>query len=288
LESGCVSGIVTFQGGEIVMIPIYVVDAFTDRAFAGNPAAVCLLESWPADGWLAAVAAEMKHAETAFLVPEDGRFHLRWLTPTVEVDLCGHATLASAAVLWHVGRAKPDAEIVFSTRSGLLTAARRGQRIELDFPVTPPAPCAAPAGLLEALGVSAAYFGKTTFDYFVEVESEAVLRRMSPDFRRLAGVNGRGVIVTARSADARYDFVSRFFAPAAGVDEDPVTGSAHCALAPFWHERLGKPDFEAFQASARGGVVGVRLQGKRVKLAGQATLVLEGKLCAAASADAQV
>ena len=265
------------------MVPLFLVDAFAERPFSGNPAAVCLLERWPDDRWLAAVAAEMKQSETAFLIPSATGHELRWFTPAVEVDLCGHATLASACVLWHAGRLKPGDDAVFSTRSGTLTARQQGERIELDFPLTSQAPAEPPAGLLAALGITARYVGRGRFDYLIEAESDEVLRGMAPDFRRLSAVDCRGVIVTARSSDAAYDFVSRFFAPSAGIDEDPVTGSAHCTLAHFWHERLGKTDFRAYQASARGGVVGVSLRGNRVMLSGRAILVAEGCLSSAAS-----
>ena len=207
-------------------IPLFHVDAFTDRPFAGNPAAVCILPSWKDDGWLQGVAGEMNLSETAFIVKRPDHFDLRWFTPTVEVDLCGHATLASAHVLWNHAYTSGD-EIRFSTRSGVLKAFRRGDDIDLDFPLKPEEPVEAPPGLLESLGVSAIYVGKNQFDYLVEVDSEAALRGMAPDFKRLATLPVRGIIVTSRSADPRFDFVSRFFAPAAGVDEDPVTGSAH-------------------------------------------------------------
>ncbi len=264
------------------MIPMFLVDAFAERPFVGNPAAVCQLESWPSDRWLAQVANEMHQAETAFLVPAGSQYELRWFTPTVEVDLCGHATLASAAVLWHVGRVERDATATFSTRSGILTAIRRGESIELDFPVEPAPRTTAPKGLIEALGVAPTYVGLGRFDYLVEIESEAALRAMAPDFRSLATVGGRGVIVTARSSEPAFDFVSRFFAPGAGIDEDQVTGSAHCTLAHHWHDRLGKTDFRAYQASQRGGVLQVRLCGQRVLLGGKATVVLEGTLSPAA------
>jgi PhzF family phenazine biosynthesis protein len=254
------------------------VDAFTDRPLSGNPAAVCILPAWEEDSWLHAVAREMNLSETAFLVPQPGHFDLRWLTPKVEVDLCGHATLASAHVLWQQGRARPGEEIRFSTRSGILKAALRGQDIELDFPLKPEQPAPAPPGLLEALGASARYVGKNDCDYLVEVESESVLRSMSPDFKRLATVEARGIIVTSRSAEPQFDFVSRFFAPASGVDEDPVTGSAHCCLGDFWRKRLGKSDFVAYQASARGGVVKVRVTKDRAFLGGRAVLVAKGEL----------
>jgi PhzF family phenazine biosynthesis protein len=258
-------------------IPLFHVDAFTDHPFAGNPAAVCLLPAWREDRWLQAVAREMNLSETAFLVKQPGHFDLRWFTPTVEVDLCGHATLASAHFLWQQGRAPGD-EIRFSTRSGVLKALRHGDDIELDFPLKPEEAAQAPPGLLEALGVSATYVGKNQFDYLVEVGSEAALRGIAPDFKRLAVVPVRGIIVTSRSADPRFDFVSRFFAPASGMDEDPVTGSAHCCLADFWGKRLGKTEFVAFQASARGGVVKVRVVKDRAFLGGKAVTVARGEL----------
>jgi PhzF family phenazine biosynthesis protein len=258
-------------------VPLFHVDAFTDRPFGGNPAAVCLLPSWREGGWLQAVAREMNLSETAFLVRNADGFDLRWFTPKVEVDLCGHATLASAHVLWQYGRAAGD-EIRFSTRSGPLKARRHGDDIELDFPLKPEEQAEAPPGLLEALGVSAEYVGKNQFDYLVEVRSEAALRGIAPDFKRLATVPARGVIVTSVAADPRFDFVSRFFAPASGVDEDPVTGSAHCCLGEFWRKRLGKREFVAFQASARGGVVKVRVTKERAFLGGRAVTVAKGEL----------
>jgi PhzF family phenazine biosynthesis protein len=258
-------------------VPLFHVDAFTDRPFAGNPAAVCVLPAWKGDRWHQAVARDMSLSETAFLVKNADGFELRWFTPTVEVALCGHATLASAHVLWQQSHAAGD-EIHFSTRSGILKAIRRGDEIELDFPVKPEEEAQAPPGLLEALGVSATYVGRNQFDYLVEVESEVALRGIAPDFRRLAAVPVRGVIVTSRSASTRFDFVSRFFAPASGVDEDPVTGSAHCCLGDFWRKRLGKTEFTAFQASPRGGVVKVRVVKDRVFLGGKAVTVARGEL----------
>jgi predicted PhzF superfamily epimerase YddE/YHI9 len=263
-------------------IPLFHVDAFTDRPFAGNPAAVCLLPKWKEDGWLQAVAREMNLSETAFLVRQPAHFDLRWFTPTVEVDLCGHATLASAHILWQqAAGAEGDSqgeEIRFSTRSGILKAIRPGKDIELDFPIIPEEAAQAPPGLLAALGASAKYVGRNQFDYLVEVESEAHLRGIAPDFKRLAAIPVRGIIVTSTSADTRYDFVSRFFAPASGVDEDPATGSAHCCLADFWRKRLGKTEFVSFQASARGGVVKVRVVKERAMLGGRAVTVARGEL----------
>jgi len=261
-------------------ISLYHVDAFTDVPFAGNPAAVCLLPSWREDRWLQGVAGEMNLSETAFLVKNSDGFDLRWFTPKVEVDLCGHATLAPAHVLWQQGLAKPGEEIRFSTKSGILKAVLRGQDIELDFPLKPEEPAEPLANLLTALGVSAKYVGKNHFDYLVEVNSESDLRQMAPDFKLLATVKARGIIVTSRSAEPRFDFVSRFFAPASGVDEDPVTGSAHCCLGDFWRKRLGKDEFLAYQASTRGGVVKVRVTKDRALLGGRAVIVAKGEFLA--------
>jgi predicted PhzF superfamily epimerase YddE/YHI9 len=262
-----------------VGLPLYVVDAFTDRPFGGNPAGVCLLErAWPSDRWLQLVGREMNLAETAFLVRRSGtEFDLRWFTPAVEVDLCGHATLGSAHALWENGHAPRD-RLTFHTRSGPLTATPAGGgSIELDFPVTPATACEPPSGLLEGLG-AAGWVGRNRFDYLVEVGSDAELRVLRPDFRRLVALGCRGVIVTARSADPGYDFVSRFFAPGAGIDEDPVTGSAHCCLADHWGKKLGRDEMVAYQASARGGVVRVIRRGDRVGLVGRAVLVSRGEL----------
>lgn len=231
------------------------------------------------------VAREMNLSETAFLVPKsdapqnDG-YDLRWFTPAVEVDLCGHATVASAHVLWEDGHLPAGSRARFHTRSGLLLGDRRGDWIELDFPATPAAATEAPASLLDALGTKARFVGKTRFDYFIEVESDEVVRRLTPDFTALRKLGVRGVIVTARSSTPEFDFISRFYAPGSGIDEDPVTGSAHCALGPYWNTHLGQQEMTAYQASARGGVVRVRVQGDRVILGGQAVTVLRGELAA--------
>ncbi len=258
--------------------PLLQIDAFTDRPFAGNPAAVCLLPGPRDEGWMQQVGTEMNLSETAFLHPEADGYRLRWFTPKVEVDLCGHATLASAHALWDTGLLRPEEEARFHTRSGLLTVVRRGDGMEMDFPAKPPQQAPAPPGLSEALGAAPRYVGRNQWDYLVELESEAALRGLAPNFRRLAALPVRGLIVTARATTAGFDFVSRFFAPGAGVDEDPVTGSAHCCLGPFWRERLGKDELQAYQASARGGVVGVGVAGERVLLRGQAVTVLRGEL----------
>jgi PhzF family phenazine biosynthesis protein len=258
-------------------LPLFHVDAFTDCPFAGNPAAVCLLPIWKPDPWLQAVAREMNLSETSFLVERAGVVDLRWFTPAIEVDLCGHATLAAAHVLFEQGRAS-GSEVRFSTKSGILTAVRVGNGIELDFPLKPETAADAPPGLIAALGATARYVGRNQFDYLVEVESETALRGISPDFKALTGVKARGVIVTSRADDARYDFVSRFFAPAVGIDEDPVTGSAHCCLGDYWRKRLGKAEFVAYQASARGGLIRVRVAGDRVTLGGTAVTIARGEL----------
>jgi len=266
-------------------IRIVQVDAFTNRPFAGNPAAVCVLKQAAADQWMRDVAREMNLSETAFLVPENGGFHLRWFTPAVEVELCGHATLASAHVLWEDAHLAPGVQARFHTRSGLLLADRRGDWIELDFPAIPALPSTPPPGILAALGAPARLVTRNQFDYLLEMDSEETVRALTPDFSALRGVQARGVIVTARASTASFDFVSRFFAPAVGVDEDPVTGSAHCALAPYWGERLGKTEMTGCQASARGGTVRVRLAGQRVILGGQAVTVMTGELSEASSGE---
>jgi predicted PhzF superfamily epimerase YddE/YHI9 len=262
------------------------VDAFTSEPFAGNPAAVCVLPG-PADpAWMQAVAREMNLSETAFAHPLDGErgYRLRWFTPAVEVDLCGHATLAAAHVLWDEGYLPGTEPAMFHTRSGLLTAVRRGDWIELDFPSEPAALEPAPDALLEALGATVRAAGRNRFDWLVELESEEAVRRLEPDIAGLAKVPARGVIVTSRArsgattAGLEYDFVSRFFAPRLGVPEDPVCGSAHCCLAPYWSTRLGKTELVGFQVSSRGGIVRVRPRGDRVFLGGQAVTVLRGEL----------
>lgn len=263
------------------------IDAFAKRPYTGNPAAVCLLDDEPDAQWMQAVAGEMNLSETAFVRPVRDGFDLRWFTPTVEVDLCGHATLAAAHALWSEGRVAEDAEIRFQTRSGVLTAARNGDLTELDFPATRPVPAdldeAQIQNLGDLLGVVPREVGRSAFDLLVDVESESDVRAARPDFRRLAELDCRGVIVTSASEDGRFDFVSRFFAPGAGVDEDPVTGSAHCCLGPYWGERLGKSGMTAFQASSRGGVIRVRVSGDRVFLGGHAVTVLRGTLTQAAA-----
>ncbi len=260
-------------------IDIYQVDAFTEKPFGGNPAAVCILPG-PADpGWMQHVARDMNLSETAFLYRERGGYNLRWFTPTVEVEICGHATLAGAHILWEEGRVSRGEGIEFYTRSGTLTAAMQGDMIELDFPSEPAEDAEAPPALIGSLGVKPLYVGRNRFDYLVEVGSAEEVRAVRPDFAPLGTIPVRGVMVTAASDDAKYDFISRFFGPASGINEDPATGSAYCCLGPYWEKKLGKSEFLAYQASPRGGVIGVRVAGDRVKLLGKAVTVFKGVMC---------
>jgi PhzF family phenazine biosynthesis protein len=258
---------------------IFIVDAFTGRPFKGNPAAVCILREPRDDGWRQDVAREMNLSETAFLEKRpDGSYSLRWFTPAVEVDLCGHATLASAHILWESGELAAGQRAAFHTRSGILYALQQGDWIEMDFPSEPENRAPAPAELIGALGVTALYTGRNRFDYLLEVDDEQAVRHLSPDMARLKKVDMRGVIVTSRSRSADYDFVSRFFAPAVGVDEDPVTGSAHCCLGPYWGAKLKKKALRAYQASSRGGILRVSLKDDRVLIGGQAVTVIRGEI----------
>lgn len=262
-------------------VKLFQVDAFTDQPFHGNPAAVCILpESLEAHdaAWMQSIASEMNLSETAFLQQIEDGFNLRWFTPAVEVDLCGHATLASAHILYETGLIKPDQEARFQTKSGLLTAIKQGNEIELNFPATPPDPARDIPDLNNALGIQSIYLGQSRFDYLVQVESEGEVRGAKPDFVKLKELGVRGVMLTSKSESTDFDFISRFFAPGAGIDEDPVTGSAHCCLGPFWSGILGKKEMVAFQASARGGVVRVRVGPERVYLGGQAVTVFRGEL----------
>ncbi len=260
-------------------IPLYQVDAFTNRPFSGNPAAVCLLSEPLSDAFQQDLAMENNLAETAYLLKEGDAYRLRWFTPLTEVDLCGHATLASAHILWEMGELKPTEQARFQTRSGLLTADRYGDWITLNFPALLSEPVEAPQGLAEALGAEPVAVYKSRFDLLILFESEQAVRELSPNFQALGQIPARGFIVTAKAEAGEFDFVSRFFAPAVGIDEDPATGSAHCALTPFWAQKLGKSDFIAYQASKRGGVLRLRLEGERVLLMGQAVTVLKGEVC---------
>ncbi len=266
-------------------IVLHQVDSFTDRPWAGNPAAVCLLNEPGLPAWMQRVAAEMNLSETAFVVPRGGEgedgFDLRWFTPATEVDLCGHATLASAHVLWEQGRLAPHTPARFHTRvSGVLTARRAGDWIELDFPTYAPVETSPPSALLEGLRIEPVWVGRHGENHLVEVNSETTLRGLQPDFAKFAEL-ATGVIATSRSDDPSYDFVSRYFATVYGIDEDPATGSAHCYLGPYWQDRLGKSTFTAYQASQRGGVIKVTVEGDRTRIAGQAVTVLRGELACA-------
>jgi len=254
------------------------VDAFADKPFSGNPAAVCLLEQQADEKWMQLIAREMNLSETAFLLQGNGGFDLRWFTPMAEVKLCGHATLASAHFLWEQRHLGPDQPAHFFTKSGVLTAQKRGASIEMDFPALPVTRESISEDLESALGIKARYAARSGFDYLVEVESEEAVRALKPDFDRIARLKVRGVIVTSKANGSGYDFVSRFFAPAVGVNEDPVTGSAHCCLGPFWKDRLGRDDLIGYQASARGGFVRTRCVGDRVFISGQAVTVMRGEL----------
>lgn len=266
-------------------LPIFQVDAFADRAFAGNPAAVVILGDDRETHWMQSVAREMNLSETAFVRRLDrNRFDLRWFTPVYEVDLCGHATVATAHVLWKSDYVKPDEQICFESRSGELLVNSFGDEVELNFPVTVAGEVEPPLGLFDSFRdsnglISFSFTGLNKFDYLLEMASETQLRDLQVDFARLATSKCRGVIVTAVADEDRdYDFVSRFFAPGAGVDEDPVTGSAHCSLAPYWTSKLGRNTLVGFQASERGGIVKVTMVDDRVLLRGQAVTVLKGEL----------
>ena len=258
---------------------LFQIDAFADAPFTGNPAAVCLLDGAGVEQkWMQDVAAEMNLSETAFVRREDGDWSLRWFSPTVEIALCGHATLATAHAMLEEGLLAAGDTAAFRTKSGVLTAKHEGELIELDFPATVAQPSPPPDGLIEALGTQPVRVSLSQFDYLVEMANEDDVRSLTPDFAMLRRIQVRGVIVTSRASTPGFDFVSRFFAPGSGIDEDPVTGSAHCALAPYWAPRLGKTAFMAYQASPRGGVLRVTLAGDRVRMAGRAVTVLRGEL----------
>ncbi len=257
---------------------VFVVDAFTQRPLAGNPAAVVLLDGRTDSAWMQAVAAEMNLSETAFCAPDGDIWDLRWFTPVAEVDLCGHATLASAHVLWEQGAVRAGAPVAFDTASGRLVATPDGARITMDFPAEPPVEGEAPPELLAALGVDPVATARNRLDWLVQVASEAEVTAARPQLDQLAGVDARGAIITAAAEQPGADFVSRFFAPAVGVPEDPVTGSAHCALGPWWAQRLGRAALVGRQLSPRGGIVTVRVDGDRVHLGGHAVTVVAGRL----------
>jgi len=260
---------------------IYQVDAFTDRIFKGNPAGVCILPGPASEQWMQDIAMEMNLSETAFLFRQNNGFNLRWFTPEMEVDLCGHATLASAHILWETGVLAVDSEVAFFTKSGRLSARKDGEYIILNFPKEEDEQVNISEGLEKSLKAPILYAGRNRMDYIVEVKDEDIIKTLKPDFEIIKRLNTRGVIVTCRSANPEYDFVSRFFAPGAGIPEDPVTGSAHCCLGPYWKKRLGKDKLTAYQASKRGGVLKVTINGDRVYIGGKAVTVF----CAALSKE---
>ena len=252
---------------------IYQVDAFTDKIFKGNPAGVCILPGLAGKQWMKDIAMEMNLSETAFFYRQDNGFNLRWFTPEIEVDLCGHATLASAHILWETGVLKIENEAVFFTKSGRLSARKDGEYIILDFPTEKDLQIETPEELKKSLKVPILYTGRNRMDYIVEVDNEETVRSLAPDFEIMKRLNTRGVIVTSRSANPEYDFVSRFFAPGFGIPEDPVTGSAHCCLGPYWKKRLGKDELTAYQSSKRGGILKVTTNKDRVYIGGKAVTV---------------
>jgi PhzF family phenazine biosynthesis protein len=257
-------------------IKIYQVDAFTEKAFKGNPAGVCILEKEMPDEWMQGIAKEMNLSETAFIKKDGEIYSLRWFTPKVEVDLCGHATLATAHILYQYKYLPVSAVAQFKTKSGLLKAKNDGVWIELDFPQTPVSDTEIPKGLEEILGAKISYMGKSIFDYFAVLENDNIVKNLMPDYNALTKFDMRGIIVTASGTS--FDFVSRFFAPQSGIIEDPVTGSAHSALYPYWSDKLGKKQMLAYQASERGGIIKLNSDGDRVLISGQAVTIFEGSL----------
>ncbi|MCL4243578.1 MAG: PhzF family phenazine biosynthesis protein [Candidatus Dadabacteria bacterium] len=259
-------------------LDIYQVDAFTDKPFSGNPAAVCIMTGPAGTHWMQGLAAEMNLSETAFLYREDEGFRLRWFTPTTEVRLCGHATLASAHVLWEAGYLAPNETAVFHTLSGRLTAKKNDGLLSIDLPADAPVEVEAPKALIDAFGIEPLYVGKGDFGYIVEAASEEEVRNLAPDFALLRTLPVTGMMVTSAASSEGFDYIARAFAPGSGIDEDPVTGAAHCCMGAYWTKKLGKPELRAYQASQRGGVVGVRIEGERAILSGAAVTVLKGQL----------
>jgi PhzF family phenazine biosynthesis protein len=256
---------------------IYQVDAFTKEIFQGNPAAVCILDKEIEEELMKNIAMEMNLSETAFLLKKDKGFNLRWFTPASEVDLCGHATLASAHILWETGIIEDNKEIEFYTKSGLLFAKKEKDLIVLDFPLIEDKETDIPKEISEALNTDIIYSGISKMDYIVEIEDESLLKSMEPDFEKIKRKIKRGLIVTAKSNDINLDFISRFFAPSIGINEDPVTGSAHCCLAPYWRKKLNKTKFKAYQASKRGGYLEIEIKNNRVHIKGEAIIVLKAE-----------
>ncbi|MBK8549707.1 MAG: PhzF family phenazine biosynthesis protein [Ignavibacteria bacterium] len=261
------------------MLKIFTVDAFTDKMFSGNPAGVCLLQNDLDDSILQKIAAEMNLSETAFVKKLNEGFSLRWFTPVTEVELCGHATLSSAHILWQEGILNPEEEAVFHTVfKGILTAKKAGDEIELNFPANPPFQSEQNEELEKALGIKPVNLETTDHHYILELDSETIVKNVRPDFNLLNKLEKYGTIITAKAEKNDYDFVSRFFAPAKGINEDPVTGSAHCVLAPYWSKKLNKKSMKAYQTSQRGGYLNVTMEGDRVLIAGKAVTVLKGEL----------
>ena len=259
-------------------VSLYLVDAFTSIPFKGNPAAVCLLHGPADEEWMQNVAAEMNHSETAFVYPEQNGYGIRWFTPATEVDLCGHATLASVHVLREVGIIKDAEDVVFHAKKAVITAKCSDGRIEMDFPTLPVETVPTPDGLVETLGVELIACSANKWLLLVELADEDTVRTFTPDFAKIAAINVQSLIITAKADSDAYDFVSRFFAPGMGINEDPVTGSAHCSLGAYWQQKLGKAEMIGYQASSRGGIIGVRVEGDRTFLSGMAVTVMTGVL----------
>ena len=257
---------------------VFIVDTFTNRPYSGNPAAVCIIEKPLVDELMQSIASELNLSETSFLFKENPNYNLRWFTPTTEVDLCGHATLASAHILWETGLSKKNDEIIFSTRGGELSSRKNGPLIEMDFPKLETQHTIIPEELLNQLKMNPVYIGKTRFDYLVEVNDEELVKNYKPKFELIKRLDSRGLIVTSSAESKDYDFVSRFFAPQVGILEDPVTGSAHCSLGPYWSEKIGKSNLTGFQASERGGYVYVNTLDNKVTLSGNAVTVFKGRI----------
>jgi PhzF family phenazine biosynthesis protein len=258
--------------------PIYIVDSFTEKAFRGNPAAVCFPNEGADSDWMLGVAAEMNLSETAYLKKRGEGFDLRWFTPEVEVDLCGHATLASAHILWEEGLLSENNKAFFYTKSGTLTAEKKSDQIGLNFPSKSEKEINEFGKLQKALDTDFIYAGESGYYYIIEVKSEEDVKNLKPDFGALKNATEFGVIVTAKSLSDEYDFVSRFFAPSVGIDEDPVTGSTHCVLGPYWMKKLNKNTLRAYQASKRGGILNLRVEEAGVYIAGNAVTILKGEL----------
>lgn len=256
----------------------YIVDSFTSKPFSGNPAAIFLLEKEISDELKQKIANEINLSETAFVLQQDQNFILRWFTPTKEAGLCGHATLAAAHMLWETGVLNKDEEAVFETRSGILKARKNNDLVEMDFPVEAPFEVECPEGLLKAIDAKPIFVGKNRIDYLAVYESDEFIKKVNPDYGYLKKLDCRGLIISAKSTSDKYDFVSRFFAPNSGIDEDPVTGSAHCCLSPYWSNVFGRKELTGYQASPRGGIVHTKLENDKVVLSGNALTVMKSEI----------